>query len=578
MLSALAIRDFVIVDQLELEFEPGFTVLTGETGAGKSILIGALQFVLGERAEADTVREGCARAEVGAQFHCGASVAAWLAQAGFDVAPDAGAGVDAGAAAGTNAAAGADGDRNGVGCTVLLRRGLDASGRSRAFINGSPATLAQLREIGQLLLDVHGQHEHQLLLRAPAQQQLLDELGALDEPARRVAGAFDAWRAAARACAQAQAAHEEAAARSAQLEHEIGDLEQLAPEPGEWERVEVEQKRLAHGAALLEGARLALDGIADAGDAAQPRLARIETRLAALSAYDDRLAPALASIGSARINLEEASRELNQYVASCELDEGRLAQVEERIAALHAAGRRWRCAPAQLPERLAAARARRDALAAAQDLDALRAAEATAAATFARHAAVLSEARRGAADAMGREVTRAMQDLAMAGGRFEVRLVPTEPAGTGLEKAEFLVSGHAAGTARPLARVASGGELSRIGLAIAVIAASANPVPTLIFDEVDAGIGGQVAATVGRLLQQLGRSRQVFCVTHLPQVAACGDHHLAVRKTSGADGRPQSQTQTLTAAARVQEIARMLGGAQITDLTQRHAREMLTGR
>ncbi len=553
MLLALSIRDFVIVERMELEFEAGFTVLTGETGAGKSILIDALQFALGERADAGAVREGTMRAEVGAEFRAGSSVHDWLARSEFD-------GSDSG------------------GDLVLVRRTLDPAGRSRGFVNGRPATLGQLRELGEMLLDVHGQHEHQLLLRPSAQQQLLDEHGGLRATCREVAGAFAAWRDATRERALAQAAGEQAAAQTEELRVLLEDLAGLAPEAGEWERVEAEQRRLAHASALIEGARAAIDAIADGEQALQPRLARIDARLSALGAYDERLGPVLASLSNAQIHVEEAARELNQYLGSCELDEGRLAQVEERIAALHAAGRKWRTAPAKLPELLETTRARLQLLQDSGDLAKLRARELAAAANYERCARELSAARRIAASRMGQEVTRAMQELAMSGGRFEVRLHASEPAHDGLERTEFLVCSHEGGSARALAKVASGGELSRIGLAIAVIAASANPVPSLIFDEVDAGIGGQVAATVGRLLRQLGKARQVFCVTHLPQVASCGDHHIAVQKLADAAGRPVSHTEVLSGNSRVQEIARMLGGAQITSLTQEHAREMLINR
>jgi DNA repair protein RecN (Recombination protein N) len=554
MLLALSIRDFAIVDRLELEFTGGFTVLTGETGAGKSILIDALQFALGERAGADAVREGGARAEVAAEFAIGAPAREWLAQASLEAPPDAAAGPEA---------------------TVLLRRTLDGAGRSRAFVNGSAVTLGQLRELGARLLDVHGQHEHQLLLQAPAQAELLDRHGGLAGEAQAVREAHAAWRRAAQAFAQAREAREQAAARSDELRQTLEALEQLAPEAGEWERVEAEQRRLAHGSALLDGARAAADAIADAEDALRSRVARLQTRLGTLAGVDARLAPVVAALAGAEIQLDEAARELHQYLGNCELDEGRLAQVEERIAELHAAGRRWRCEPARLAELLQTTRARLDGLQQAGDLDALQAAEARARTQFERLAQALSAARADAAGKMGRDVSSAMQELAMAGGRLEVRLVPVEAGAGGRERAEFLVSAHAGAAARALAKVASGGELSRIGLAIAVVAAAQNLVPTLIFDEVDSGVGGQVAATVGKLLRQLGRSRQVFCVTHLPQVACCGDQHLAVRKEALADGRPVSRTQVLEGAARVEEIARMLGGAEMTAVTRKHAKEML---
>lgn len=559
MLVALSIRDFVIVETLELEFGPGFTVLTGETGAGKSILIDALAFVLGERAEPDMVREPCSRAEVAAEFRVSTDVQQWLAQAGLE-------------------ASGEPGETAAESATLLVRRTLDKSGRSRSFVNGSAATLGQLRDLGELLLDVHGQHEHQSLLRAAAQQQLLDAHGQLQEQSRAVAEAFRVWRRAADARERAEAARAQSAAQREQLQQLVDELEGLAPERGEWERVEAEQKRLAHGASLLEGTRAALDAIADGQDAAQPRLARAAARLTTLCAYDQALAPVVTALANADIELDEACRQLNQYLARSETDEGRMAPVEERIAALHAAGRKWRCAPAQLPELLETSRARLQAVANAEEVEQLRTAEARAGAQYQSLAQALSSARRQAAQDMGGEVSRAMQQLAMAGGRFEVRLVPAEAGSGGLEKVEFLVSGHEGSSARPLAKVASGGELSRIGLAIAVIAASANLVPTLIFDEVDAGVGGQVAATVGRLLRELGRSRQVFCVTHLPQVACFGDQHFAVRKTNLPDGRPVSRAEALSASARVQEIARMLGGSKITALTRQHAQEMLAGR
>jgi DNA repair protein RecN (Recombination protein N) len=556
MLLALSIRDFVIVEHLDLEFAGGFTVLTGETGAGKSILIDALQFVLGEPTKADTVREGAVRAEVSAEFDCSPVARQWLAEAGFDGPAD-----------------GADDTAGPV--QVLIRRTLESTGRSRCFLNGSAATLGQLRALGDLLLDIHGQHEHQLLLRPAAQQQLLDTHGGLQESARAVAGAFAAWRGASRATAEAEADQARTAAQADQLRQLVDELETLAPEAGEWERIEAEQRRLANGATLLEGTRGALDEVADGDDALATRLARVQSRLAALQGFDPQLAGVVEAVGNARIQLDEAARELNHYLARSETDSGRLAQVDERIAALHAAGRKWRSAPGELAVLLASSQAALARLAQGQDIAALRTAQDRAEQEYRRQAGALSTARARAAQTMGREVTRAMQDLAMGGGRFEVRLAPAEASATGLERAEFLVSSHEGGAARPLAKVASGGELSRIGLAIAVIAASANPVPTLIFDEVDSGIGGQVAATVGRLLRELGRSRQVFCVTHLPQVAACGDQHLAVRKSPGTAGPPVSRTEALGGNARVQEIARMLGGAEITALTQKHAREML---
>jgi DNA repair protein RecN (Recombination protein N) len=552
MLLSLSIRNFVIVESLDLEFGPGFSVLTGETGAGKSILIDALLLALGERAEADVVREGAARAEIGAEFRIGEAARDWIA------AQDLG-GEDAG--------------------LVLLRRTVDAGGRSRAFINGSAVTLAQLRELGELLVDVHGQHAHQSLLKGGSQQRLLDEHGGLAAAAREVAQRFAELRRAGRARAEAEAMAGSAQAEADRLRWTVEELDELAPQPGEWEAVEAEHRRLSHAAGLLEGAQAAVEALGEGDAAALERIDAMLARLQSLAQYDARLAAVLESLGAARVQLDDAVRELNRYLGQADLDGARLAQVEARVAALHAAARKLRSTPAELPALLADAQARLAALSAASDLEALRAQESAALARYTEAARALSKARVKAARQMAAEVTRAMQDLSMAGGRFEVNLVPLadgETAATGAERVEFLVAGHAGVAPKPLVRVASGGELARISLAIAVIAASATPVGTLVFDEVDAGIGGAVAETVGRLLRQLGQQRQVLCVTHLPQVAACGDAHLVVSKAPAADGRPVSQIRPLDRKSRVDEIARMLGGIEITETTRKHARELLS--
>jgi DNA repair protein RecN (Recombination protein N) len=552
MLLCLSIRNFVIVESLDLEFGPGFSVLTGETGAGKSILIDALLLALGERAEADVVREGAARAEIGAEFRIGEAARDWIA------AQDLG-GEDAG--------------------LVLLRRTVDAGGRSRAFINGSAVTLAQLRELGELLVDVHGQHAHQSLLKGGSQQRLLDEHGGLAAAAREVAQRFAELRRAGRARAEAEAMAGSAQAEADRLRWTVEELDELAPQPGEWEAVEAEHRRLSHAAGLLEGAQAAVEALGEGDAAALERIDAMLARLQSLAQYDARLAAVLESLGAARVQLDDAVRELNRYLGQADLDGARLAQVEARVAALHAAARKLRSTPAELPALLADAQARLAALSAASDLEALRAQESAALARYTEAARALSKARVKAARPMAAEVTRAMQDLSMAGGCFEVNLVPLadgETAATGAERVEFLVAGHAGVAPKPLVRVASGGELARISLAIAVIAASATPVGTLVFDEVDAGIGGAVAETVGRLLRQLGQQRQVLCVTHLPQVAACGDAHLVVSKAPAADGRPVSQIRPLDRKSRVDEIARMLGGIEITETTRKHARELLS--
>jgi DNA repair protein RecN (Recombination protein N) len=549
MLLSLSIRNFVIVDALTLDFAPGFSVLTGETGAGKSILIDALQLALGERADADVLREGASRAEISAEFRLHDAARAWI---------------EAGDLAGDNAD------------TALLRRTVDAGGRSKAFINGSAVTLAQLRELGELLVDVHGQHAHQSLLKPAAQLQLLDEHGGLADAARSVATCYRSWREAQRALHDAEAMAGSAQREQQRLRWIVDELGEIGPVAGEWETVQAEHSRLSHAASLLEGAQAAVDALAEADDAALTRIDTVSSRLEALATYDPRLAPVLEALAAARIQVDDATRALTSYLARTEVDDRRLAEVDARVSALHAAGRKFKCAPEQLPALLDDARAQLAALDASADLDGLRQREAEARRAYDRAAAALTGSRRNAADRMSREVTRAMQDLSLSGGRFEVALTPSEPSASGSDRIEFQVAGHAGVAPRPLARVASGGELARISLAISVIAATATPVSTLIFDEVDAGIGGAVAETVGRLLKQLGQNRQVLCVTHLPQVAARGDQHFLVSKAATA-GRPVSQIGALDRKARIEELARMLGGMEITETTRKHAREMLTG-
>ncbi len=547
MLLGLSIRNFVIVDTLDLEFAPGFTVLTGETGAGKSILIDALLLALGERADADVVREGAVRADINAEFRVNEVAAAWLAAS----------------------------ELTSEDGTVLVRRTVDASGRSKGFINGTAATLAQLRELGELLVDVHGQHAHQSLLRPAAQLALLDEHGGLTAAAREVAAAHGAWRREREARERAEQMAGAAALEQERLRWIVEELSALAPQAGEWDAIESEHKRLSHAASLLEGARSAVDALSEGDGAALERIDAVLARLAQLAGFDARLAPIAATLDAARIQVDDAARELNHYLAKTEIDDARLAEVEARVTALHAAARKFKCAPTELAALLAQSQEKLNALAAAADLDGLRLREAEAEQAFLKLARALSKQRAKAAANMAREVTRAMQDLAMPGGRFDIALTEGEPTAHGLERAEFLVAGHAGVTPKPLAKVASGGELARISLAISVIAATATPVSTLIFDEVDAGIGGAVAETVGRLLQQLGRERQVLCVTHLPQVAARADQHYVVSKVEADDGRPVSRIALLDRRARVEELARMLGGLTITDTTRKHAREML---
>ncbi|WP_322037904.1 DNA repair protein RecN [Burkholderia cenocepacia] len=547
MLRHLSIRDFVIVAALDLEFDSGFSVFSGETGAGKSILIDALALALGERADASVVRTGCGRADITAEFTPHDRVARWLDEHAFD-AED----------------------------TVMLRRVIDANGRSRAFINGTSATLAQLRELGEMLVDIHGQHAHQLLMRPDAQRELFDTHAGLVADAANVARAWRVWRDATQAIGAAKAHERELQLEREKLAWQLAELDKLAPQAGEWDEVSNEHKRLSHSANLIEGVRGALNALSESDDAMLAQLGAIVSKLRSLADYDTALGDALASLEPAEIQLQEAVYSLSHYAQRVDLDPERLAQVEARLDALHSTARKFRLPPDTLHEEHAARRAQLAALDAAADLGALEAAQAKAREAYLADAKRLSKARAQAAKALGTAVTAGMQELSMAGGSFEVALVPLADGGPhGLEQVEFRVAGHPGVPLRPLAKVASGGELARISLALAVIASAASPTPTLIFDEVDTGIGGGVAEVVGRLLHQLGRDRQVLCVTHLPQVAARGDHHFQVAKGADERGGTVSTVVALDRANRIEEVARMLGGLEITATTRKHAKEML---
>jgi DNA repair protein RecN (Recombination protein N) len=546
MLLALRLRDFVIVDELELEFGPGFTVLSGETGAGKSILLDALQLALGARADTGAVREGASRADVAAEFRTDPWLDAWLAER--DLAGDPG--------------------------VVLLRRVVEADGRSRALVNGQPATAALLREIGERLLDVHGQHAAQSLLRPDGQRLLLDAFAGLEAEVQAIGSTHAEWRGARRRLDEVEHHARELALERERLEWQAAELAQLKLAPGEWEELGAEQKRLANAAALIEGAAGAAQALSEDDDAIASALAQVLQRLRPLAQLDERLKEAAEMLDGAAIQVDEAASALSSYAQRVDLDPQRLADVEQRIAAVFSAARKFRLAPEAIPAELERLQSRLAELAASRDVDALRARAESLREAYDAAASGLSARRRDAATRLSRGVSALIGELGMAGGRLEVLVEASEPSASGADRVEFRVAGHAGATPRPLAKVASGGELSRIGLAIAVLAAQANPVPTLIFDEADAGIGGAVAEVVGGLMRQLGESRQVLCVTHLPQVASKAHQHLAVTKhTSG--GRTVSRVKPLDRAARVEEIARMLGGMEITATTRKHARELL---
>ena len=546
MLRTLSIRDFVIVDTIELEFAPGFSVFTGETGAGKSILIDALALALGGRGDASVVREGAARADITADFTVSTEAQAWLVANAFQV------------------------EEGGV----LLRRVIDNAGRSKAFINGIAATATQLRELGEMLVDIHGQHAHQSLLKTDAQRHLLDTQAGLQDEAKAVAAAYRGWRALARQREEFERNAKNVLVERDRLEWQVNELDKLAAKPGEWTEVSNEHSRLSHAASLIDGAQEALNAISEADQPMLSQLMSLNAKLEKLADIDAGLKPIVDLLEPARIQLQEAVYGLNDYLGRVELDPERLRSVEARMSDLHATARKFRVQPEDLPAEFDSLSQQLQQLAAATDMASLRAQEDKSHAAYLVLAKKLGKARARAAAALGTAVTAAMQDLSMSGGRFSVSLEPCEPAAFGVEQVEFLVAGHAGTTLRPLAKVASGGELARIALAISVITSASTATPTLIFDEVDSGIGGGVAEVVGRLLKRLGQDRQVLCVTHLPQVASQANQHFEVSKASSG-GKPVSRIQALDAKARVEEVARMLGGLEITAITRKHARELL---
>ena len=547
MLRFLSIRDFVIVEQLELEFTSGFTILTGETGAGKSILIDALAFTLGERSDAGVVRQGAKQAEICAEFDCGKALDTWLAEQEL--------GKDEG------------------GC--MLRRVIDAAGRSRGFINGRAATLAQLREAGEFLVDIHGQHAHQSLVKPDAQRLLLDSHAGLSEEAREVGAAFRRLKQLRDSLQAAESGAKALEAERDRIAWAVEELSRLAPREGEWDEVQREHTRLAHAASLIEGVQAAVNVLAEDDGAVLATLSSVAGNLDALTDFDPSLSEVIEGLQAAKISVQEAARDLAQYLRRAELDPARLAEIEVRVEALHSAARKFRTTPAELHQELARNMERLDELKLSTDIEALKRQLDEAGQKYLNLAKALSTKRLRAAKKLSAEVTESMQTLALSGAKFEIALQTLDQGGVhGLERIEFLVAGHAGVEPRPLAKVASGGELSRISLAIQVITSTAAQVPTLIFDEVDAGIGGAVAEVVGRLLRELGRERQVLCVTHLPQVASQGEHHWLVGKSTH-NGATRSTLTTLDAQGRVDEIARMLGGTEITATTKKAAKEML---
>ncbi|MEN9341702.1 MAG: hypothetical protein RJA32_569 [Pseudomonadota bacterium] len=553
MLRSLYIRDFVIVDELDIDLESGFTVLTGETGAGKSILLDALSLAMGERADPSQIREGKNRAEISAIFSLKEplkkTISSWLESQDFSLEDD--------------------------GATIILKRVIDTSGRSKAFINGGTATLSQLKELSGFLVDIHGQHAHQLLLKTGAQRDLLDNQANLDGLVAEVKQLYQAWQTAKKQLELAKNAGENLQKEQERLAWQLEELDALAPQAGEWTEIEQDHARLANAAKLIEGSQIAIQALQDQEGNAEELLSKAFNEIADLAKLDSNLEDAKIAIESAQIQISEASHSLNRYLQKIDVDPERLATVEERLKALHSAAKKFKVTPEDLPGKWAEIQEQVTAIKNSQDLGALEQNLSKTLAAYLKSAKKLSQERSAAAKTLERLVTAAMQDLAMAGGVFAIQLEALEEGNAhGLEQVEFLVAGHPGATPKQLAKVASGGELARISLAISVITSEASQIPTLIFDEVDSGIGGAVAETVGKRLKELGQAHQVLCVTHLPQVAAEGHQHWKVAKQSQ-DNVTISSMQILSRQERVEEIARMLGGAEITDTTRRHARELL---
>ena len=548
MLRRLTIRDFVLVDRLELEFATGFGALTGETGAGKSILVDALAFALGDRADTGLIRNVAERAEVSAEFDLAGlhDAEVWLRERDLD----------------------ADGG-------LLLRRVLDAGGRSRAYLNGSPVTVQQLREVAESLVDIHGQHAHQSLLRSDAQRLLLDSHAGLRSLQDDVAAAWRSWREARNLLDTASSGAAALAEEKEQLEWQVRELEMLGFSGEEWERLNIEHKRLANATRLVEAARFSLDVLAESESACEAQIEAAADRIDDLTEFDPALSEVGALLHSAQTELAEAVSALRRYADRVDLDPQRLSEVESRIDAVLSCARKYRTVPDELPELLERWQGRLSVLGEAADVVALEEKVQTARKRYETLAGKLTKARAAAAIALGKDVSKVMQQLALAGGRFDVALLPVVAgSANGNEQIEFRISGLAGTDARALAKVVSGGELSRISLAIQVVTSQAASVPTLIFDEVDVGIGGGVAEVVGRLLRELGAERQVLCVTHLPQVAARATWQWQVSK-SAQNGVVRSRVVQLDETGRVEELARMLGGVEITAITRQHAREML---
>jgi len=552
MLIRLAVRDFAIIEAIELELHPGLTVLTGETGAGKSILVDALQLLAGGRSGPEMIRHGAERAEIAATFDLGKAppgLTRWLEEQSI---------------------AGSD--------ELVVRRVLSADGRSRAYLNGQSVPVLLLREVGSILIDIHGQHEFQSLTRAAAQRELLDEYGRLEPLVGQVGIAYRVWREMLERTLELESRARDREAKLDLLKYQVGELQALRLEEGEVARLTEERARLMNRGRLAEAAQAALEALYQSEDGnAHAGVSRALQSLRAVSAIDPKLAPVVTLAEDAAVQIREAARELERYGESLDIDTQRQHDVERRLAAIEELARKNRVTPLELLPRAAQLTAELEGLERAEvDLAVLRKELAAALEAYSEQAQALSAKRNAAAAALARDVTKRMQTLGMSGGRLEDDVAQSrtaEPAQHGLDDVELRVSTNPGQPPRALAKVASGGELSRLSLAVQV-ATSARDTRCMVFDEVDSGIGGAVAEIVGRELRALGERGQVLCVTHLPQVASQGHHHLRVTKLT--DGKTTRTSLTgLADQDRIEELARMLGGVDVTSKAREHAREML---
>ncbi len=557
MLRLLRLTDFVIVQHVEVELGAGFTVLTGETGAGKSILLDGIGLLLGGRADSSFVRESCTRAELVGLFEVNGSTIDWLTERAL---------IDE---------AQVDRDADGKArAECWIRRTIDRDGRSRAFINDTPAPVQTLKDLGEMLLDVHGQHASLWLTKLPMQRQLIDDIGGHQPELAKLLQHWQSWQTALEQFQRASAAQSADEQRRERLEWVVGELKLLRPLPGEWEQLSADHKRLSNSAALLQGAQRAHGALTERDNSISSELEELATRLRQLGASDPALEPIAQSLQEASIAVSEASSQLARYLDKTDLDPQRLQQLDERLSALHTAARKFKVDAQALPALLETeSRALQD-LQAASDLAGLEKRAQEAEAQYLQAAQQLRKQRAKVATTLAKAVTEKIQTLGMKGAQLSVQLSDANPGPSGIDTVEFQISAHASATPRPLGKIASGGELSRVSLALAVVAAAANPVPTLIFDEADAGVGGAVASMIGELMRNLGNNRQVLCVTHLPQVAALAHEHWLVSKQTSAEGVVTS-LQRLAKAQRIDELARMLGGAQISANTRKAAMELM---